>query len=375
MTLSEGPLAGLRVLQVGGVGPAPFGTMLLGDLGAEVLSVRRPGSAQSSGDGLFDRNSYCVSMDLKCPQTREKILALVESLDVLVEGFRPGVMERLGLGPEACRQRNPRLIFVRMTGYGQDGPLAASPGHDINYVAASGVLSLLGPTDTAPFPPANLLADFAGGGLFMAYGVLAAVVERQRSGEGQVVDVAMVDGVSLIATYLRTVVNRGQWGPKRGANRLDGGAPFYNVFETSDGGHMALGATDAKFYAEVLEVIGVDVDPSDQNDRAAWPRTLEVMRAAFRSKSRAEWEEIFAGGKCCVSPVLTMLEAEQSEHHRYRGSFVKVEGVTAPAPAPRYDRTPPGPPEPAHTDPASVRGLLTRWDVERSVADRWVGDS
>lgn len=344
-----GPLAGMRVVEFAGIGPTPFCAMVLADLGADVVRIDRPTpprSAPPAGvevltDGILGRGRRSVTLDLKHPDGRAAALDLVADADVLVEGFRPGVMERLGLGPEECHARAPGLVYGRLTGWGQDGPLAQQAGHDINYIALAGALAPLGRRDERPAPPLNLLGDFAGGGLLLAFGITAAVVERGRSGQGQVVDAAMVDGASYLMTMMYELLGRGRWDERREANANDGGSPFYDTYETADGRYVAVGAMEPHFWARLLDSLGLgDVDPSAQWDPAAWPELTERLAAVFRTRTRDEWVRLLADTDACVTPILTMSEAPEHPHHVARGDFVTVDDTTVPAPAPRFSRTP-----------------------------------
>jgi alpha-methylacyl-CoA racemase len=338
-----GPLAGLRVVELAGIGPGPYCCMLLADLGAEVLRVERlgrPPGPEPSWDLLL-RGRQSVALDLKRPEGVQTVLSLVERADVLVEGWRPGVAERLGVGPEACRARNPRLVYGRMTGWGQEGPLAERAGHDIDYIALAGALWPIGRRGDRPVPPLNLVGDFGGGGLLLAFGICAALVERGRSGEGQVVDAAMVDGAASLTTMLHSFLQAGLWERERGANLLDTGAPFYEVYPTADGRHMAVGAIEPQFYAALLEGLGLDpADLPPQMDRSAWPGLKARFAEIFAQRTQAEWEAVFAGTDACVAPVRAPWEAPGDPHLRSRGTFVEVAGVTQPGPAPRFSRTP-----------------------------------
>jgi alpha-methylacyl-CoA racemase len=293
----------------------------------------------------LDRNRRSVGIDLKHPDGAATVLRLCESADVLMEGFRPGVAERLGIGPDVCLARNPRLVYGRMTGWGQEGPLAADPGHDINYIALAGVLAHIGPTGGPPVPPINLIGDFGGGGLLLAFGVLAALLERDRSGNGQVVDAAMVDGSAMLMSVFVGLSAMGFWSDERGTNLLDGGAHFYGVYETSDGGWISIASYEPQFYAElarVLTPLGIDLDPATQMDQAAWPGLKARLAALFRTRTRDEWVDFFAGHEVCFAPVLTMNEAREHPHNRARATFTDVDGAPQPAPAPRFSRTPGG---------------------------------
>jgi alpha-methylacyl-CoA racemase len=342
-----GPLEGVRVVELAGIGPGPFCAMLLADLGAEVLRVERPASGPPAWPALFARGRRRVAVDLKHPEGAGVVLDLAAAADALVEGFRPGVAERLGIGPEACLARNPRLVYGRVTGWGQEGPLAHAAGHDIDYVALAGALHPVGPAGGPPVPPLNLVGDFGGGGMLLALGVVAAVLEAGRSGRGQVVDAAMVDGAALLTTQLHELLAAGLWTDRRGVNLLDGGAPFYAVYETADGRHLALGALEPGFYAELLERVGLDdADLPGQLDRNGWPVLRERLAALFRTRTRDEWCRLLEGTDACVAPVLSLTEAPAHPHNRVRSTFVEVGGVVQPAPAPRFSRTPCARPEP-----------------------------
>jgi alpha-methylacyl-CoA racemase len=359
-----GPLAGIRVVELAGIGPGPFAAMLLADLGAEVLRVDRPASSRPAWPTVLARGRRSVVVDLKHPDGAGVVLDLVASAAALVEGFRPGVAERLGIGPDACLARNPRLVYGRVTGWGQEGPWRLAAGHDIDYVALAGALHPIGQAGGPPVPPLNLVGDFGGGGMLLALGVVAALLETGRSGAGQVVDAAMVDGAALLTTQFHELLAAGLWREERGANLLDGGAPFYGVYQTADGRHLAVGALEPQFYAELLRRLGLDAgDLPDQLDREGWPLLRERLAALFRTRTREEWCELLAGTDACVAPVLGFGEAPAHPHNRARGTFVDVGGVVQPAPAPRFSRTPCDPPSPAarpgeHTDQA-----LTDWGI------------
>lgn len=355
-----GPLTGTRIVELAAIGPAPYGIMLLADLGADVIRVDRVAAArgapgmEASMVGL-SRNRRSVAVDLRTDDGAEVVRQLTDGADVLVEGFRPGVTERLGLGPDELRRRNPGLVYARMTGWGQDGPLAARAGHDIDYAAIAGTLHTVGRAAEPPPPPVNYLADFGGGGTFLAIGVLAALVERASSGEGQVVDVAMVDGAASLATFLHGLLPLGGWSTERGTNLLDGAAPFYDTYRCADGGFVAVGALEPQFFAELCDRL--ELDPADlpQGDRASWPEHKRRLAALFATRSRDEWAALFEGSDACVAPVLSLTEAPAHPHNVARGAFVDVGGVTQPAPAPRLSRTPGGVTRPApgygeHTD-------------------------
>jgi len=356
----SGPLTGVRIVELAGLGPAPYGVMLLADLGAEVIRVDRAAAArgelgaEASMIGL-SRNRRSVAVDLKSASGVELLHRLVDDADVLVEGFRPGVAERLGIGPDPLRARNPRLIYARMTGWGQDGPMAARAGHDIDYAALSGALHTVGRAGDPPPPPVNYLADFGGGGAFLAIGVLAALVERDRSGEGQVIDAAMVDGAASLTAFLHGLLAIGAWSTERGANLLDGAAPYYDTYRCADGGFVAVGALEPQFFAELCDRLGLDPADWPQHDRDAWPEQKRRLAELFATRPRDEWATLFEDSDACVAPVLDLLEAPQHPHNVARGTFSDEFGVTQPSPAPRFSRTPGSierpPPRPGeHTD-------------------------
>ena len=357
----QGPLSGIRVIEVGGLGPGPFAGMLLADLGADVLVIDRAGGRSADGLGALARGKRHVGVDLKAPAGLDLLLRLVDGADVLVDVFRPGVAERLGFGPDVCLGRNPRLVYGRLTGFGQDGPWAHRAGHDLGYLALAGALEPLGRADGPPTAPINVLADFAGGGELLVVGVLAALLERATSGEGQVVDAAMVDGAAaLLAPFYAGRVNGG-WGP-RGTNVLDGAAPFYDVYECSDGRWLAIAALEPQFFAALLEGLGLtdDVDPSTQYDATTWPALRERIAAAVATRPRDEWAVVFERLDACVEPVLAPDEAPSHPHHVARAAFVDRDGLPEPAPAPRFGRTPPSPPPAPVVDPSS----LTAWGFD-----------
>jgi alpha-methylacyl-CoA racemase len=350
MTSKPGPLAGLRILEIGAIGPGPFCAMLLADLGAEVVRLDRSADKASeavSDTPLLGRGRRSIALDLKHPKGLATLLRMVEHMDGLIEGFRPGVTERLGFGPDVCLARNPKLVYGRMTGWGQEGPLAPVAGHDINYIALSGALAAMGRAGEKPLPPLNVVGDFGGGGMLLAFGMLAALLERTRSGKGQGVDAAMIDGVGLLMTMFYEMLPSGAWKAERGANLLDTGAPFYEVYETKDGKFVSLGALEPKFFAELVNKLELpDVDVARQNDPSTWPALRARIEARVRERTRAEWERVFAGSDACFAPVLDMHEAPHHPHHQHRKGFVQVGGVIQPAPAPRFSRTKPGVPEP-----------------------------
>jgi alpha-methylacyl-CoA racemase len=337
-----GPLDGIRVIELAGLGPAPFCAMLLADLGADVVRVDRPPSGASflGLDRVNCRNRRSIALDLKNPQALALLLDLIDTADVLIEGLRPGVAERLGFGPEVCLERNERLVYGRMTGWGQDGPLAQTAGHDINYIALSGALDAIGTAEAGPVPPLNLVGDFGGGALYLAMGILAAIVERQQSGQGQIVDAAMVDGATSLMAMFHEFRTMGIWREERGANLLDGGAPFYTTYRTADGGYVAVGALEPQFYAEMVEGLGLDIgDLPGQYDQSRWPELRNRLAAAFAVRTRAEWTRVFAGTDACVTPVLSMTDAQHDDHIAARNSLIEVDGGVQPAPAPRFSRS------------------------------------
>jgi alpha-methylacyl-CoA racemase len=340
-----GPLAGITVIELAGIGPGPFCGMMLADMGADVIRVDRAQSVQG-GDperppaDLLARGRRSIGVDLKSPDGVEVVLSLVERADALIEGFRPGVTERLGLGPDECLARNPRLVYGRMTGWGQDGPYAPTAGHDINYISLAGALDPIGRRGQAPVPPLNLVGDFGGGGLLLAFGIVAGLLEARTSGQGQVIDAAMVDGAAALMTMTHSLRAMGIWNDERGTNMLDTGAHFYDVYETSDGAYVSIGSIEPQFYAELLRLTGLEGEELPwQHDRAQWPALKERMAAIFRTKTRAEWCEIMEGSDVCFAPVLTIPEAVEHPHNVHRGTFVEVAWIPQPGPAPRFSRT------------------------------------
>jgi len=340
-----GPLAGIRIVEIGAIGPAPYACMMLSDLGARVTRVDRidPDPLAGAGDPRYDfllRGRERIALGLKSERGRDIVLRLVDDADVLIEGFRPGVTEKLGIGPDACLARNPRLVYGRMTGWGQSGPLARSAGHDINYIALSGALHAIGAEGGPPVVPLNLIGDFGGGAVFLVVGVLAALLEARRSGNGQVVDAAMVDGAVSLMTAIFAAYSSGFWRDDRGSNLLDGGAPFYSVYETSDGKHVAVGAIEPKFFAELVARLGLDPGAIPaQYDAVRWPELRTTLAATFRRKTRDEWCRILEGSDACFAPVLSLAETSRHEHLAARATFTAVAGIDQPAPAPRFSRT------------------------------------
>ncbi|WP_233290300.1 CaiB/BaiF CoA-transferase family protein [Kitasatospora sp. MBT66] len=391
-----GPLAGVRVVELAGIGPGPFAAMLLGDLGADVVRVDRPEPSPLGIEPAYDianRNKRSVVVDLKAPEGPGRVLDLVARADLLIEGYRPGVAERLGVGPEACLARNPALVYGRMTGWGQHGPLAARAGHDIGYTAVAGVLGLVAPTGAAPSTavppstaaalpgaspaapdgppalPANLLGDYAGGSLYLVVGLLAALHHARATGAGQVVDAAIVDGAAHLTAVLQGLLAGGRWQDRRGVNLLDGGAPFYAVYQAADGGHLAVGALEPQFYAEFARLLELGPDAPAQWDTARWPELRARIAARFATRTRAEWEAVFAGSDACVEPVLTMRQAHAHEHLVGRGTYVEADGVTQPAPAPRFSATPGALRRPPARPGADTAEVARDWGVPALAAE------
>ena len=369
-----GPLKGLRVLEIAGIGPAPFAGMMLADMGAEVVRIDRRDNPDLGLPGetapkfqILNRGRRSLALDLKSPQGRKVVEQLVPKAHALIEGFRPGVMERLGLSPEHCLKLNPKLVFGRMTGFGQTGTakvgsMAARAGHDINYIAMAGALHGIGPADRAPQPPLNLVGDFGGGGMVLAFGVMAALWEAQRSGKGQVVDAAMVDGAATLMGMMYGLHSGGQWQDAREANALDGGAPWYGTYATKDGKYLAVGAIEGRFYQDLIDKLGLaDSGLPDQHDQPRWPVLRAALAARIASRNRADWETVFASSDACVTPVLTMAEAPAHPHNVARQTFYTVDGVTQPAPTPRFSRTGPEPVAAPGPIGADGRKVLADW--------------
>ena len=362
--MGDGPLHGLRVVEMGGIGPGPFATMLLADLGADVVRVDRPGPVSgSTATDVLHRGRRSVVLDLRRPEAVDALLGLVEAADVLIEGFRPGVMERLGAGPRECLQRNPCLVYGRMTGWGQDGPWATAAGHDVNYLALAGALHPLGRAGGPPAVPVNLLGDFGAGSLYLVFGVMAALWERARSGRGQVVDAAIVDGAASVTTMLHGMLAAGTWRDERGVNLLDTGTPWYDVYETADGGWMSVGPLEIAFYAEFAARLGLPEDLVRRPGRTRWPELRAAIAAAFATRTRADWEAVFDGSDACVAPVLGLREAADHPHLVARSTFVDIDGVRQPAPAPRFDRTPGAVQRPPARRGEHTREVLETWGV------------
>ncbi|MGZ4632974.1 MAG: CaiB/BaiF CoA transferase family protein [Actinomycetes bacterium] len=362
-----GPLHGLRVVELAGLGPCPHAAMVLADLGADVARVERASGALEYGDPRRDsllRGRRLVRADLKTAAGVSLVLDLVERADVLVEGYRPGVAERLGVGPQACHARNPGLVYGRVTGWGQDGPLAARAGHDLNYLGLTGTLAAIGRAGERPVPPLNLVADFGGGSMLLLVGLLAALVERQRSGLGQVVDAAMVDGSALLSQMMWSLRAQGAWSDERGANLLDGGAPFYDTYACADGRFLAVAAIEPQFFAELVRLLGLAELP-EQLDRRGWPELRRRLTAAFLTRTRDEWAAVFAGTDACVTPVVELAEVAQQPHLAARGTFAGPAGREQPQPAPRFSRTPAGRPADGLDPQDATEDVLGDWGVRR----------
>ena len=368
--MGQGPLKGLKVVEFAGIGPGPFCGMLLSDLGADVVRIDRKGGGRGSKFDVTGRGRRSIALDLKNPDAVETCLKLMETADVVFEGFRPGVMERLGLGPDVALKRNPKLVFGRMTGWGQTGPYANAAGHDMNYIAISGALHAIG-TEDKPIPPLNLVGDFGGGALYLAFGLLAGVIHARATGQGQVIDCAMSDGAASLMAMFYGMKGSGMWQDERRANLLDGGAHFYDTYQCSDGGWVSIGSIEPQFYALLLEKTGI-TDPQFKNQmsRDEWPELSAKLAAVIRTKTRDQWSELMAGTDVCFAPVLTLEEAPKHEHNAARETFVTIEGVVQPAPAPRFSATPgavQGPPPAigAHSDSALADWGFAAAEVER----------
>ncbi len=370
-----GPLAGVKVIEIAGIGPGPFAAMMLADMGADVIRVDRAQAVTGAFDApnkeVLNRGRRSVGIDLKAADGVETLMLMVEQADALIEGFRPGVAERLGIGPDDCHARNPKLVYGRMTGWGQEGPYSQAAGHDINYISLGGALAHFGRAGAKPTPPINLVGDFGGGGMLLAFGVACGIVEARSSGEGQVIDAAMVDGTAILMTMMWGLRAIGFWDDERGVNVLDTGAPFYDTYETADGGFVSLGSLEPQFYAEMLQRLGIDDDELPaQMDRSGWPQLRDRLTALFKSKTRDEWCEILEGTDACFAPVLPMSEAAEHPHMKARGTIVEEFGLAQPAPAPRFSRTPgsiQGPPAwpGQHTDEALADWGFTADEVTK----------
>jgi alpha-methylacyl-CoA racemase len=360
----SGPLSGVRVVELAGMGPVPFCGMVLADLGADVVQVDRPRSG-SERLPLWNRGRRSVALDLKSESDRELLLGLIERADALIEGFRPGVAERLGIGPEECLRRNPRLVYGRGTGWGQDGPLESVAGHDLNFLALSGALAAIGRAGELPVPPLNLVGDFGGGGMLLGLGVCAALLHARGGGVGQVVDAAMIDGVAQLMTSVFVMQAQGRWNDERGTNLLDSGAPFYDVYRTADDELVAIAALERRFFDRLVELIGLRDDPAmrDRMDPVTWPTMRARFTETFKRRSRAQWCELLEHEDCCFSPVLTMQEAAGHPHNAARCTFVDVDGTTVPAPAPRFGATPSSAPTPAPKPGEHTDEVLSEWGV------------
>jgi alpha-methylacyl-CoA racemase len=370
-----GPLAGIRVLELEAIGPAPFAGMLLADMGADVLVIDRPaagdlGLKRERRHDVMMRGKRSATLDLKTRNGSQVALDLIARADILIEGFRPGVMERLGLGPDEALKRNPKLVYGRMTGWGQDGPMAPRAGHDINYIALAGILHAIGRKGEAPVPPLNLVGDFGGGGMLLAFGVACALIEAQRSARGQVVDAAMVEGASLLAAMFSGFLFTRDWSEERGVNILDSGAPWYGVYETKDGKYVSIGAIEERFFAELLSRLKLEGKVPAQYDRGRWSQMRQAFADTFRKKTRDEWCEVFEGSDACFAPVLSWSEARRDPHNVARKGFIDLQGVPQPAPAPRFSRS-----APAVRRPPPERGeggaqALADWGLTAQEVDR-----
>ncbi len=366
MSTAAGPLQGLKVIEMAGLAPGPFAAMMLADMGAQVLRIDRPDPAPRAMPQRFyfiDRNRRSVALDLKSPPALALVKRLVGQADALIEGFRPGVMERLGLGPDACLGINPKLVYGRMTGWGQDGPMAAMPGHDINYIALAGALDAIGEEGRPPVVPLNLVGDFGGGGMFLAFGIACGLIEASRSGKGQVVDAAMVDGAASLMNYFFGYQAGGEW-EGRGRSVTGGGSPFYAVYETRDGRYVSIGSAEPKFYEELLRLTGLaDAGLPSRDDRANWPQIRERLQAVFRSRTRDEWCALMEHSQACFAPVLSLAEVAEHPHNKARGTFVEVDGMVQPAPAPRFSRTPAARPEAGVEPGVDAQAALAGWGL------------
>lgn len=371
----SGPLIGTKVVELAGLGPGPHAAMLLGDLGADVLRIERPtpsaGAVLAGDRDDLLRNRRSLTLDLKSDAGREDLLALVEHADVLIEGLRPGVVERLGVGPEVALARNPRLVFGRVTGWGQHGPRSHTAGHDLTYLATTGMLHAMGPVDQPPSPPLNLVADFGSGSMFLVVGILSALVERQQSGRGQVIDAAMVDGVGVLGHAIWAMRGAGTWSDARSSNLLDGGAPFYACYACSDGRYVAVGAIEPQFYALLLDRLGItDADRTTQYDQRTWPGIRQRIASAIATRSRDEWDALFADTDGCVAGVLTFEEAARADHAVARDTYVDLDGVVQARPAPRFSRTPQGTPVPPTRTPQVTRDeVIAGWAGSTAPSD------
>ena len=368
-----GPLAGIKIIELAGIGPGPFCAMMLADMGADVIRIDRYQNAMGGDPAappadVLNRGRRSIAVDLKNPDGVETVLALIESADALIEGFRPGVMERLGLGPDVALARNPKLVYGRMTGWGQEGPYAPTAGHDINYIALAGALDPIGRRGEGPVPPLNLVGDFGGGGMLLAYGLVCGILSARTTGEGQVVDAAMVDGAAVLMTMFHAFRAMGMWNDERGTNMLDSGAHFYDVYETADGKYVSIGSIEPQFYAELLRLTGLEGEELPwQHDRNEWPALKERFAAIFKAKTRDEWCELMEGTDVCFAPVLSLTEAPEHPHNVQRETFIEVAGVVQPAPAPRFSATPTATPNPPAHAGQHTYEVLEEWGFD---ADR-----
>ena len=369
-----GPLQGIRIVEFAGIGPGPFCGMMLTDMGADVVRIDRPGGGGTPGlrdprTDVMNRGRRSIALDLKNPGDVETALALAARADALIEGLRPGVMEQLGLGPDTCQARNPKLVYGRMTGWGQDGPLANAAGHDLNYIALSGALHAMGDADRPPPVPLNLVGDFGGGGMLLAFGIVCAILEAKSSGKGQVVDAAMTEGAGALMALIYGMRATGLWTGKRGDNMLDGAAPFYGCYECADGKYVAIGSIEPQFYALLMEKTGItDLDAFSQADRARWPEQKAKLAVIFKSKTREEWCAIMEGSDVCFAPVLDMSEAPDHPHNKARGAFVTIAGIPQPAPAPRFSRTAAATPGPPPEPGEHAEEILADWGIAAAPA-------
>lgn len=368
-----GPLKGMRIVEMAGIGPGPFCAMMLADMGAEVIRIHQKNSSPllpilNTKYDVLARGRRSMAIDLKMPGAAEGVRQLIDRADALIEGYRPGVMERLELGPEVCLERNPKLVFGRMTGWGQTGKLASAAGHDINYISLSGVLNAIGHEGSAPVVPLNLVGDFGGGGLILAFGIVCAMLEARGSGKGQVVDAAMTDGSALLASSIFGFKAAGIWSNQRGDNLLDGAAHFYDTYECADGKYVSVGAIEPQFYKLLLQKLGID-DPAlnAQMDPTAWPALKQRLATIFKTRPRAEWESVFDGTDACCTPILDWDEAVQHAHNRDRNAFVEIEGVTQPAPAPRFSRTIPEVSRPPSRANEHTEAIFSEWGVDQTL--------
>lgn len=374
----KGPLVGLKVIEMAGIGPGPFCAMMLSDMGADVLRVDRADAVDAKHERdprfeILNRGRPSIALDLKKPEAIAAVLRLVEQADVLIEGFRPGVMERLGLGPADCAKVNKGLVYGRMTGWGQDGPLAQSAGHDINYIALTGALHAIGRAGEAPVPPLNLVGDFGGGSMYLLFGILCALWERQRSGQGQVVDAAILDGATSLSSFLYGALARKGWTNDRGANLLDGGRPWYDSYETKDGRFVSIGPIEPRFYKQLIDHLGLaDAELPEQNDPSGWDRLRKRFAAVFKTRTRDEWSKLLEGTDACFAPVLSALEAPAHPQNVARGNFIELDGVVQPAPTPRFSRTKPEVGGSASRAGQQTRGGLACWGFSRDEIERLI---